>query len=238
MDGMRLFDYARQGIPLPRPIEKRDCRVDELRLVGWNTSEEHCYKEPDREVEEEERHLVGKVVELAGTTETGAEEVKEDQVEKPTVETSSKGEEETNPSTFTVEMTVSSGTYVRSIVHDLAAACKSAAHVVLLTRTRQGEFSIPHTKGKQLLPSESSTEGDFKGVEKEVEVLPGNCIPWKVFADAIEEMKAEEERAKHDEEDEEEAAMNGGGRKTQMGFQKKENGEFVLKEWEELLLSR
>lgn len=39
-------------------------------------------------------------------------------------------------------MTVSSGTYVRSIIHDIGIALGSSAHVVKLTRTRQGEFSL------------------------------------------------------------------------------------------------
>lgn len=39
-------------------------------------------------------------------------------------------------------MTVSSGTYIRSIVHDIGLALGSAAHVVKLTRTRQGEFVL------------------------------------------------------------------------------------------------
>jgi len=39
-------------------------------------------------------------------------------------------------------MVVSSGTYVRSIVHDLGLALGSAAHVVKLTRTRQGAFVL------------------------------------------------------------------------------------------------
>ena len=55
-------------------------------------------------------------------------------------------------------MTVSSGTYVRSIVNDIGKALSSAAHVVVLTRTRQGEFSL----------------------EK------GNCVDWSVFKDAVE----------------------------------------------------
>jgi tRNA pseudouridine55 synthase len=39
-------------------------------------------------------------------------------------------------------MTVSSGTYVRSIVHDIGLALGCGAHVVKLTRTRQGEFVL------------------------------------------------------------------------------------------------
>lgn len=39
-------------------------------------------------------------------------------------------------------MTVSSGTYVRSIINDIAIALGSSAFVVKLTRTRQGEFTL------------------------------------------------------------------------------------------------
>lgn len=39
-------------------------------------------------------------------------------------------------------MTVSSGTYVRSIIHDIGIALGSSAHVVKLTRTRQGIFTL------------------------------------------------------------------------------------------------
>jgi tRNA pseudouridine55 synthase len=39
-------------------------------------------------------------------------------------------------------MTVSSGTYVRSIVHDIGLALGCGAHVVTLTRTRQGQFTL------------------------------------------------------------------------------------------------
>lgn len=46
------------------------------------------------------------------------------------------------PPTFEISMTVSSGTYVRSIIHDIGIALGSSAHVVKLTRTRQGEFML------------------------------------------------------------------------------------------------
>ena len=46
------------------------------------------------------------------------------------------------PAAFKVRMTVSSGTYVRSIVHDIGLALGCGAHVVTLTRTRQGQFTL------------------------------------------------------------------------------------------------
>ena len=46
MDGKRLFEYAREGLPLPRPIEPRDVTVHELRLVAWHAPDAHAYEPP------------------------------------------------------------------------------------------------------------------------------------------------------------------------------------------------
>lgn len=89
------------------------------------------------------------------------------------------------PPAFTIDMTVTSGTYVRSIVHDIGAALGSAAHVVRLTRVRQGEFSIgelgPEARAADA-PAEG-TEGAEKGTAEVA--LPGNCIEWSVFEKAL-----------------------------------------------------
>ena len=58
-------------------------------------------------------------------------------------------------------MRVSGGTYVRSIVHDLAHALGSAGHVVTLTRSRQGRFAVEPTNDDQA------------------------CVPWEVFEKAL-----------------------------------------------------
>lgn len=115
------------------------------------------------------------------------------------------------PPTFTLRMTVSSGTYVRSIVHDIALAVGSAAHVVKLTRTRQGQFSLD--------PSEEDTT--TKEAEQDVQDTDSErfdfgerktgCIPWAVFERAIEERKSarkEDESEEPEVVDEEEAAGN------------------------------
>ena len=57
MDGKRLFEYAREGIPLPRPIEARDVTVHELRLVEWLPEDKHTYRAPDMEVSEEYKQV-------------------------------------------------------------------------------------------------------------------------------------------------------------------------------------
>ena len=65
---------------------------------------------------------------------------------------------ESRPTAFILRMRVSGGTYVRSIVHDLAHEIGSAGHVVTLKRTRQGRF-----------------------VQTEAEPGDQACIPWEVF---------------------------------------------------------
>ncbi|PWN48008.1 pseudouridine synthase [Violaceomyces palustris] len=166
IDGKRLFEYARQGLELPRPIESRKVSVHEIRLVRFLPAGQHPFQHPDSELEEEEVRLVGRVKQLVERSEGilegegGSEE-----------EERGNDQDESNlpSSAFVLEMKVSSGTYVRSIVHDLASECQSSAHVVTLTRLRQGEWSI-----------------DQPGFR-------GNCIDWDVFEKAIEEL--EEERS-------------------------------------------
>lgn len=191
IDGKRLFEYAREGIPLPRPIEARPVTVHELRLVNWQQGGKHPYKAPTDEVSDEEKALVGKVKELAGRANDaldtsvpstsgeksqpsqGAAESSEPLGEAADKSAAATASDEAGPAAFTLEMTVSSGTYVRTLVHDLGTACGSAAHVVRLIRTRQGEFSLGH---------EPEAEGD--GV-----AVPGNCIPWAVFEQGLAELE-------------------------------------------------
>lgn len=80
------------------------------------------------------------------------------------------------PPVFELKMTVSSGTYVRSIVHDIALAVDSAAHVVELVRTRQGPFALD--------PIAASTVNG----EDSTEPLH-SVVPWSVIEQGIEELK-------------------------------------------------
>jgi tRNA U55 pseudouridine synthase TruB len=94
------------------------------------------------------------------------------------------------PPVFELEMTVSSGTYVRSIVHDLAIAVGSAAHVVSLTRTRQGPFVSPSYTAKA---REDVTRSLMDAVTEETRLL--DCVDWAVLEDALRKLEAGEEIA-------------------------------------------
>ncbi|KAH7922093.1 pseudouridylate synthase 4 [Leucogyrophana mollusca] len=147
MDGRPLYEYARKGIPLPRPIEPRKVTVHSLEIVDWKGSD-HGFRWPEKEFTAEEKKAMEKALESVEENPV----VKDEPESQPT---------DVPPAAFVLSMKVSGGTYVRSIVHDLGHALGSAAHVVTLTRSRQGRFAL------------EPTEDDDKG-----------CVPWDVFSKA------------------------------------------------------
>lgn len=156
MDGRPLYEYARKGLPLPRPIEPRKVTVHSLEVVEWRGTD-HTFKWPQESLTTDEKKAV----------ETALKSVKKDISLEDEVEVSEEGE---NPPAFVLKMMVSGGTYVRSIVHDLAHELNSAAHVVTLTRSRQGNFV-----------TDKAVEGDIP------------CVPWEVFQRALEESEGKKD---------------------------------------------
>ncbi|KAH9952043.1 pseudouridylate synthase 4 [Amylocystis lapponica] len=128
MDGKPLYEYARNGIPLPRPIEKRKVTVHSLEITDWKGSD-HAFRFPEKKFTEEQKKAVEKA--LQGVQD-GATVKDEPEAQEGAAE----------PTAFVLSMKVSGGTYVRSIVHDLGHALGSAAHVVTLTRARQSRFAL------------------------------------------------------------------------------------------------
>jgi len=156
MDGMPLYEYARKGIPLPRPIEPREVTVHSLTLSRWLATD-HSFSWPDEEFSSEEKKALE--THLKGGDQFAV--VKDEPEEENTANE--------KPLAFVLDMSVSSGTYVRSIIHDLGHSLGSAGHVVTLTRSRQGSFVLH--------PME---DGDLV------------CIAWEVFEKALENLGGEE----------------------------------------------
>ena len=75
-------------------------------------------------------------------------------------------------------MTVSSGTYVRSIVHDIGQALGSAAHVVELIRTRQCGYALD--------PAATSS---VEGQDDTTKPLHG-VVPWSLIEEGLAAMHA------------------------------------------------
>jgi len=189
MDGKPLYEYARESKTLPRPIPTRKCTVS-IDLVDFTpTSTQpndggHEYRWPSTLLSEEEKAVFRRLTELVTKAQQSSSENPEPLVPDLTAaqvsETSAHG---IRPATFTVKMTVSSGTYVRSIVNDIGLALGCAAHVVKLTRTRQGEFPL-HGDEESFADQEDGAE------RKESLIGPRTgCIPWSVWERAIAERK-------------------------------------------------
>lgn len=228
--GKPLYEYAREGIPLPRPIEARPVRVDHIALTSFTPSVPisgsenkqpdpgHQYGFPAKRLSAEQQEERLKVLRLVNQDQ-GSVRAQEAQLaitpgplpvlptspdhvtqpsqpseggsEKRDAKANEKGPEiEEIPPVFELEMTVSSGTYVRSIVHDLAIAVGSAGHVVSLTRTRQGPFVSPSYTAKA---REDVTRSIVDAVTEETRLL--DCVDWDVLEDALRKLEAGEEIA-------------------------------------------
>ncbi|CUA68108.1 tRNA pseudouridine synthase B [Rhizoctonia solani] len=210
MDGKPLYEYARENKPLPRPIEARACTVHELVLERWipaaqtpNDAEGHHYTFPENEITEEQRTSMNQIKELVLKAEVDAHPSEEQSavtnaLRQATPLSALAGQPDAvGPPAFVLRMVVSSGTYVRSIVHDIGMALGSAAHVVTLTRTRQGKYNLASA---QAAASQSSAS---PGVDRP-ELMDGNCIKWEVFERALALTEGEEETSKSEGEEWEE----------------------------------
>ncbi|GAA5898809.1 hypothetical protein JCM6882_004004 [Rhodosporidiobolus microsporus] len=214
MDGKPLYEYARTNTPLPRPIPSRKVTVSSLRLLRFSPGTEHEYDPPSEVLGEKERlevERLEKMVREGGTVVPSEEEVQKldgEKAETAPVEASTSAPPSSSsaarPPIFELTLTVSSGTYIRSIVHDIGAALGSAAHVVKLTRTRQGEFALDdHVEEPASLPSSTapapaatpSADGaaeEKKDGEAEV-VKPAEnlgCVDWALLDSAIKALEA------------------------------------------------
>jgi len=149
MDGKPLYEYARQGIPLPRPIEERKVTVHSLDLVEWKGSH-HDFRWPQKEFNPDQKAALKAALSSVESA--------------PVIQDKPDEQIEQVPTAFILSMKVSGGTYVRSIVHDLGIALGSAAHVVTLTRSRQGRFTLVPGAGEDK-----------------------SCVPWDVFEKALED---------------------------------------------------
>ncbi|KAF8498904.1 pseudouridine synthase [Gautieria morchelliformis] len=169
MDGKPLYEYARNGIPLPRPIPPRKVTVHSLDIVDWTEGTDHGFRWPERVLSSADKEKMKKALEGAIRNDDGKPSIEDEP--DPAVQ-----DESPRPPTFVLTMKVSGGTYVRSLAHDIGHAVGSAAHVVTLTRTRQGKFTL-----------EPNREDDRA------------CVPWQVFEEAAKEDEGAEEMVHRDE---------------------------------------
>ncbi|QRV85873.1 pseudouridine synthase [Ceratobasidium sp. AG-Ba] len=220
MDGKPLYEYAREKKPLPRPIEARKCTVHELVLESWTpaaTSPEdtagHQFHWPEKEIDDEQREERKRVAELVLKAEADAHPTEEqpavaNALQQAAPATIVEDVDLPGPPAFVLRMSVSSGTYVRSIVHDIGLALGSAAHVVTLTRTRQGKYALA-TASKPIASETASQRPAVSEVDRP-ELMDGDCVKWEVLESALAKLEGSEEiegKAEGEWEDWEQAIM-------------------------------
>lgn len=234
MDGKPLYEYARSNTPLPRPIPPRKVTVHSLELLRFANGDEHTYEYPKEELEEDKKkelERLEKMVKEGRTTVPSEEDVAQGDEDATTSAPAEANTSEAGPSgalhvpypclrcspsldqadstvsrppIVEIHLTVSSGTYIRSIVHDIGLALGSVAHVVKLTRTRQGEFVLEPPSASTVLSAGDGAEkkeGEEADVVKEkaadgleLETFTGGCVEWSTLEKAIEEQaKAKKE---------------------------------------------
>lgn len=144
MNGKPLYEYAREGIPLPKQIESRKVTVNFFEVVdedlNWDQTE---YKLPaDGDASPEEKEFILK---------QGQEMLKQVQSQDlarltSSIETTQPAEDSEDASkkypTLKLRFSVSSGTYIRSLIHDLAKAVGSTGHMTKLVRVQQGPYNL------------------------------------------------------------------------------------------------
>ena len=87
MEGKPLYEYAREGKPIPREIETREVEVTELELVEWYEPGTHTHRWPAEEAEQAEKNLVDSVWRVAKrqvASEEGVDKLTPEQQEEET----------------------------------------------------------------------------------------------------------------------------------------------------------
>ncbi|VVT55807.1 uncharacterized protein SAPINGB_P004748 [Magnusiomyces paraingens] len=183
MDGRPLYEYAREGIPLPRKIEPRASNVDFFDIVPGSFT-----------------HIT---LEEAALPKIMATEEEQAFYLRETMPPPSSDQLVTSPVPIQFvrvkfRFSVSSGTYIRSLIHDVAREMGVCAYMASLVRAQQGPFEL----GKNVFDLDDLTKN-----MKDEEWVPMVKVMLERGPDiTIEEIKkmAEEDAKKKQEEQEEE----------------------------------
>jgi len=211
MDGKPLYEYARQNLPLPRPILPREVQIYDLKLAEDCLSRNHQYEFIKSKEVEEGGETMEEALSKNPTLNDNklyfskeyAEKVgKADEafdLEKPLPADGSEKAENYKAPLLHFTTSVSSGTYIRSLISDIGKAVRSSSYMVKLIRLKQAEWEL----GKNVFTIEDFTQRDpevWGKVLKQVFDKGGEEIKnlSELFAAAEseheEKVKAEEEK--------------------------------------------
>lgn len=127
MNGKPLYEYARNNEPLPKELKPRECKIDRIEVKG-DLLLDHKLSIPSGVASVEELNMAKQLKNVASKEEPAVTEGLEIFPEKFPI--------------ISIEFSVSSGTYIRSLIHDIGLELGTAAHMVALTRLSQGEWEL------------------------------------------------------------------------------------------------
>lgn len=155
MDGKPLYEYARQGLPLPRAIKSREVSVYDIQLKDDCLAREHEYKFLKSQLDEDGETLVTKLAKNPTLDDhpvpyarewlvKAKEEGKSVETEPvhPITEGSNYEADDYRAPIIHFDAKVSSGTYIRSLLSDFGRAMGSSSYMVKLVRWNQAEWDL------------------------------------------------------------------------------------------------
>ncbi|RLV83307.1 tRNA pseudouridine synthase 4 [Meyerozyma sp. JA9] len=160
MNGKPLYEYAREGIPLPMPIKTRDVKVNSLAVLDDTMSTDHEFNKLETDLNPEEQNKLFHNETLLKTPLYFSDQYNETnektaEIAPPRVLEDGEQLPEKLPMIHFVT-SVSSGTYIRSLIGDIGRALESSAYMVELRRTQQSDWKI----GKNVFKWEDFAEND------------------------------------------------------------------------------
>jgi tRNA pseudouridine55 synthase len=151
MNGKPLYEYAREGLPLPRAIEPRQVQIYELDIFDDSLTLNHSYdfiKSVLVEGERIEEKLASNqtlndsrvYLSKEYSEKNGLQE--EFEVGKLQEVTEAERSDNFKAPLLHLKTKVSSGTYIRSLISDIGRVLKTNAYMVKLVRAQQAEWEL------------------------------------------------------------------------------------------------
>lgn len=153
MNGKPLYDYAREGKPLPMPIKPREVTIHDIKVHEEDSlSYNHNFEKLESKLDEDGKpieHLLSNNPTLNDSPLFFSQEYLENEnvVEEDKIANGFNHlkENESLPDKlpmFHITAGVSSGTYIRSLLSDYGRALNSAAYMVELNRVSQSDWKL------------------------------------------------------------------------------------------------